>query len=227
MCITVGAFVSGDHSFEGVYYGIAKDLSIILAPLLDKTGGAVTAKEGTWLEGLEFYAERNSLVVPSPYIEHVNFYATSLTLKDLTGESLDQFVHYWHTKAIGFQPGGWFIQLDLHGGPTSAISSVANSATAYAHRDKSFLVQFYHYADNDNLYPREAMAMLNGWIETTTTPLAQGDWGMYINYVDSELDRETAQKLYYGENLPRLRELKKRYDPTEVFDYPQSISTDK
>ncbi|KAJ4423203.1 hypothetical protein N0V82_002197 [Gnomoniopsis sp. IMI 355080] len=222
-----GAFVSGDHNFEGVYYGSVEDLSTVLAPLLKKTGGTITAREGTWLEGLEYYAERNSLVMPVPYIEHGNFYATSLTLQDLTGESLENFVHYWHAKAIGFHPGGWFIQLDLHGGPTSSISSVPNSATAYAHRDKRFLIQLYHYADNERPYPPEAISLLKGWIETTTRPLSKGEWGMYINYADSEVHRDIAQELYYGENLQRLKELKKRYDPTEVFYYPQAIAPAK
>lgn len=220
----MGAFVSGDHSFDGVYYGSVEDLSIVLDPLLRKTGGVIIAKEGSWLEGLEYYAERNSLDIPNPYIEQGNFYATSLTLKDLMGESLYNFVHYWQNEAIGFQPGGWFIQLDLHGGPTSAISSVPNSATAYAHRDKAFLIQLYHHGDNEKPYPPEAISMLKGWINTTTRSLPKGDWGMYVNYVDSELDRDTAEELYYGENLLRLRDLKKKYDPTEVFHYPQAIS---
>lgn len=220
----MGAFVSGDHSFEGVFYGTTNELSTILAPLLEKTGGVLKAKEGTWLQGLEYYAERNSLVLPNPYMEHGNFFATSLTLKGLAGESLENFVRYWHTKAINFQPGGWFAQLDLHGGPTSAISAIPNSASAYAHRDKAFLIQLYHYSDNEKPYPPEGISLLKGWIQSTTRPLDEGDWGMYINYVDSELDRDTAQHLYFGENLERLRELKKRYDPTEVFYYPQAIS---
>lgn len=225
MYITVGAHGSGGHSFDGVYYGAAADLSAILAPLLKKTGaGDLKMKPGTWLEGLEYYAERNRLVVPDPYVDRGNFYATSMTLKDLVGRSLQDFVRYWHRHAIGFQPGGWFLQLDLHGGSNSAISAVPNSDSAYAHRDKAFLIQLYHFVDNEIAYPPEAISMMKSWVTATTESLKDGDWGMYINYVDSELDRDTAQRVYWGENLRRLQELKKRFDPTEVFFYPQSIA---
>jgi hypothetical protein len=47
---------------------------------------------------------------------------------------------------------------------------------------------------------------------------------MYINYADTTLDRETAQRVYYGSNLRRLQRLKAKYDPTELFYYPLSIN---
>lgn len=221
----MGAHNSGDHAFEGVYYGTVDKLYSILRPLIRKTGdGKLEASPGTWMQGLLYYAERQSLSIPDPYIERGNFYATSLTLKDMSGESLSNFVHHWQTKAIGFQPGGWFFQLDLHGGPTSAVSAVTNPETAYAHRDKAILIQLYHYIDNEVPYPAEAVDLMKGFVTSTTAPLKDGDWGMYVNYVDSELDYMPAEKLYYGDNLDRLKNLKKRYDPTQVFYYPQSIA---
>lgn len=222
---TVTMHNGGGQAFEGAYYGSVKDLSNILAPLLQKAGGTLNARPGTWIEGLEAYAEHNSLT-PST-TDRSNFYATSLTLKDLSGNALTNFVRYWQDTAIKFVKGGWFVQLDLHGGKNSAISAVPNSATAYAHRDKAFLIQFYHYEDNSKPYPPDGIKLLEGWIDSTTATLQEGDWGMYINYVDSQLDRATAEKLYYGENLGRLKLLKKRYDPTELFYYPQSIEPAK
>jgi hypothetical protein len=47
-------------------------------------------------------------------------------------------------------------------------------------------------------------------------------WGehAYVNYADASLaDPGTA---YWGDNLPRLASIKKRYDPSGFFTQPQS-----
>lgn len=112
----------------------------------------------------------------------------------------------------------------MHGGRTSAISQVANDDTAYAHRDKLFIIQFYDRVPNDAVYPSEnGFSLLDDWADAVTAPLPASDWGKYINYADANLDQNTAQALYYEVNLPRLQRLKARYDPDELFWYPQSI----
>ena len=212
---------SGDHGLDGVYYGDQSELSKILGPLLEETGGTLSMQPGTWIQGLEYYAERNSLI-PSTN-EHGNFYATSLTLKDLRDEARTSFVRYWHNHAIPFNKGGWFVQLDIHGGINSAVSAVQNSDTAYAHRDKLFLLQFYHFGENDRPYQSGGIDFLKNWVKATTATLQEGDFGMYANYSDSQPDRGTAQRLYWGGNLERLGLIKKKFDPKELFYYPQSV----
>lgn len=215
---------SGGHGLDGVYYGNTAELRKILNPLLEKVGGTPSLQPGTWIQGLEYYAERNCLT-PSTN-EHGNFYATSLTLRDLRDEALVSFVRYWQNHAIPFNAGGWFVQLDIHGGTNSAVSAVPNSATAYAHRDKLFLIQFYHFG-GDDLYPQGGVEIMRKWVEATAATLQEGCHGMYINYSDSEVDRGAAQKLYWGRNLERLRLIKRKFDPTELFYYPQSIEPAK
>lgn len=55
--------------------------------------------------------------------------------------------------------------------------------------------------------------------------------GAFVNYCDTDLDDPrwnssglSSGNLYYKENLQRLQEIRKKYDPHEVFTHAQSIS---
>jgi hypothetical protein len=150
------------------------------------------------------------------------FYSKSLTLKGLSGKSAQGFVDYWFNEATKVQDRGWWFQLDMHGGKNSAVAKVANNATAYAHRDKLYIIQFYDRIPNGT-YPADGFNLLNGWFSATTASLAPSDFGSYINYADTGYDKATAQQRYYGENLRQLQRLKAKYDPGELFYSPVSI----
>ena len=145
----------------------------------------------------------------------------------LPTDVLKNVADYW-VKEARSNRRSWYIIIDMYGGANSAITKVPVDATSFAYRDPErdlFLYQFYDTAWGT--YPPEGFDFLNGWVETFTDGLDTTQWGMYINYADPLLNRTEAQDVYYRQNLPRLKQLKKEFDPTEVFYYPQAVEPAK
>ncbi|KAL5345005.1 hypothetical protein ACLOAV_009958 [Pseudogymnoascus australis] len=95
-------------------------------------------------------------------------------------------------------------------------------AAAYVHRDKLLLYQFSDI-ETHGQYPEDGFAVLQQFRDSVTDSLDDGKWGMYVNYVDTQLDVNTAQTLYWGRNLLRLQSIKTKLDPNQVFWDPHSI----
>ena len=112
--------------------------------------------------------------------------------------------------------GGGFV-LDASGG---AINRVAPDATAYVHRRSLAMLQYSaSWVDSS---PPTVVAANRQWIETAwrlMRPYVSS--GAYSNYADPDLvDWEQA---YWGSNFTKLTEVKRAYDPGNVFHFPQSI----
>ena len=146
-----------------------------------------------------------------------------MTLKGLNGTSAQAFVDYYFDVANKVVDRFWFFQLDMHGGKNSQITKVAQDATSYPHRDKLYIIQFYDRYENNETYPATSFGFLDGWVDATTESLPRSDWGAYINYADARLPRAEAEKQYYGSHLTQLQKLKAKYDPKQLFYYPQSV----
>ena len=90
-------------------------------------------------------------------------------------------------------------------------------ATAYAHRDAQFVMNVHgRWTDPAGTRPASAgRAICSG----AAAPFATG--GVYVNFLTQEEgDRVRAA---YGANYDRLVELKRRYDPTNLFRMNQNI----
>jgi hypothetical protein len=63
------------------------------------------------------------------------------------------------------------------------------------------------------------------WARALRRALTPGSTGgVYVNYPDAEL--ADWSRAYYGDNYPRLVEVKRAYDPDDFFRFPQSIGSD-
>jgi FAD/FMN-containing dehydrogenase len=106
------------------------------------------------------------------------------------------------------------VQLRVLGG---AMARVPVDATAFAHRRSRIMVNVAAIYGTADEAPKH-----EPWVFETVDGLRQSDRGAYVNFlVDEGPDRIRAA--YPGKTWDRLRDVKRRYDPTNLFRVNQNI----
>jgi FAD/FMN-containing dehydrogenase len=106
-------------------------------------------------------------------------------------------------------------QLRVLGG---AMARVPADATAFAHRSSRIMVNVAALVGS----PAE-LAGHDPWLDDFAAALGQGDPGAYVNFLVDEGPRRVRQA-YPGPTWDRLAEIKRRYDPTNLFHRNQNIA---
>jgi FAD/FMN-containing dehydrogenase len=110
---------------------------------------------------------------------------------------------------------GMYVVCDAYGG---AMAKIAPDATAFVHRDGTlFCLQYGSVWANAVDTPERLNEMRQFY--ATMRPYVSG--AAYVNYCDTDLtDWPSA---YWGQNLPRLQQIKSAFDPNNVFHHAQSV----
>ncbi len=109
------------------------------------------------------------------------------------------------------------VAFDALGGQVNRVSP---TATAFVHRNALFGAQY-----TTNWTSGAASAGINNqhaWLRSywaSMQPYANGQ--AYQNYIDPDLTNWS--QAYYAQNYARLRAVKRTYDPTRLFNFPQAI----
>ena len=109
------------------------------------------------------------------------------------------------------------VAFDAMGG---AINRVSATATAFVHRNALFGAQYT--TDWTNGAAAAGINNQHAWLRSfwaSMQPYANGQ--AYQNYIDPHLTNWSAA--YYAQNYPRLQTVKRTYDPTRLFYFPQAI----
>ncbi len=105
-------------------------------------------------------------------------------------------------------------QLRVLGG---AMARVPADATAFAHRTSRIMVNLAA------LYERpEEKTTHEAWVTEFASRLRQSDSGAYVNFLGDEGEAR-LRAAYPGPTWERLRAIKARYDPTNLFHLNQNI----
>ncbi|KAK4128995.1 Glucooligosaccharide oxidase [Parathielavia appendiculata] len=214
---------------QGMYHGNSSALRTAIQPLLTRLNATLSSVEqDDWMGAFAHYAYSQQIDITRPYSATETFYSKSLVTSALSNSTLQSIANYWVNTARR-NSRSWYLMVDMYGGPNSAITKVPADATSFAYRDPNthlFLYQFYDRTMRGS-YPSDGFAFLDDWVKLFTAGLDTTQWGMYINYADPRLNQTAAQEAYYGQNLARLRQLKKQFDPAELFYYPQAVEPAK
>ena len=106
------------------------------------------------------------------------------------------------------------VQLRVLGG---ASAGVPDDATAYAHRSRNIMVNVGTLFMNPDDRPAA-----EAWVDSVAARIHGEDRTSYVNFLGDE-GPERVRQAYPGETWDRLRELKRRYDPGNLFRRNQNI----
>jgi hypothetical protein len=110
------------------------------------------------------------------------------------------------------------VQLRPLGG---AMARVHSLETAYAHRKAPIMVNVAAIYND----PAE-LDTHTKWVHGTAAALDQGEEGVYVNFLGDE-GKQRIRAAYPGLTWERLAEIKRRYDPNNLFRLNQNISPAK
>jgi hypothetical protein len=189
----------------GQFFGSESALRTLLSPLVNAgTPSRFATTTRTFLGAVHYFGGGGG--------GRATFGAkSSIANAPLSSAGIDVLIH--QLEARGNTPGSGIVLLDSWGG---AINRVPKAKTAFVHRDALFSLQYLTYWSGGAAAAN--LAWLRGChaaLRPHVSPYA------YQNYIDPELS--SWPNAYYGSNLPRLKQVKRKYDPHNVFHFRQSI----
>jgi FAD/FMN-containing dehydrogenase len=194
----------------GQYAGSREDMMAILAPVF-----AVAQPESSEIKEVAYWEGQNFLLDPGApaYFRERSAFLRKAPDAEFLGKAFETLERWTGTGAHGdlffFQTGG-------------KINEIASDATAFVHRDSRWLsVVGISWSEDDAANP-EVVRRASDWQDGLYDQVNRlGGTGAFQNFPDSALVDWRAR--YYGTNHDRLLRIKQQEDPTNVFQFMQSI----
>jgi hypothetical protein len=100
-----------------------------------------------------------------------------------------------------------------------AMGRVAPDATAFAHRDQRYWIAIIGIW----LDPAEDAAVHQSWVQSLWRQIRHEGSGVYVNFLEEGEEPGRILDAYPAATLARLAEIKRRYDPRNLFKFNQNI----
>ncbi|KAK4460156.1 hypothetical protein QBC42DRAFT_230102 [Cladorrhinum samala] len=197
----------------GTFYGTQEEFHATGIPnALPNTGEPGRLLLGDYLGSIAHNAEKEALYLSNlaaPFTSKSLFFKRDQLLGPEAVKNLFTWVDKAHKGTLL-----WFIIFSAEGG---VIEEIPTNSTAYAHRDKVM-----HYESYGVGFPllQTTRDFISDFHKQVLS-LAPKAFGTYPGYVDNSLAE--PQKQYWDANLPALQNIKKIWDPVDLFHNPGSV----
>ncbi|MEF2095569.1 FAD-binding oxidoreductase [Bacillus sp. CFBP9009] len=199
--------VNGLCHAEGIFQGSKTELIKLLKPLINSgTPTQIVIETLSYPDAIDFLDPDEP--IPGRSDQNVKF--SSAWGLNLWPEKPISIMRKFLEEATGTESNFFFINW---GG---ALSRVPSDKTAFFWRNPLFYVEWTASWENNS---QEAMNLAS--VERVRKLIKPYVTGSYVNVPDQNI--ENFGKAYYGSNFARLQKVKAKYDPKNLFNFPQSI----
>ncbi|WP_425497159.1 BBE domain-containing protein [Paenibacillus phytohabitans] len=204
--LSIGPKKGGNVSMLGLFLGSKAEAVRLLKPITD-----VGTPTNQLIRSLPYPKVVSFLLAPDPVQTQrfSNQFSSGFGRKpfpDTAIKSMREFLENVEGEFAGFYFLNW-------GG---AVSRKSPRSTAFYWRKAKFYVEW-----NSSWVKKSDAAKNIAIVRNTRRKLQPFIVGSYINVPDQGIKH--SGPVYYGANYPRLRRVKAKYDPGNVFNNPQSI----
>ncbi len=196
---------NGTHICNGLYLGSERNLRKILRPLLDLRPTTVNIETLPFLEAAQqIYGDSN--LVPSKFKQKFR----SVWFNELLPKQGIKTIRSFLERGLTENYEVWMLNWNI------GTQDLSPTDTAFFWRKPLFYIEF------DSVWEDDALTAPSlKWTEDFAEALSPHGTGSYVNVPDGNI--KDFGKAYYGDNFDRLKQVKRKYDPLNVFRYPQSI----
>jgi FAD/FMN-containing dehydrogenase len=202
--LTIASGESSLLMMQGVFLGTSERLRTLLQPLINSAVPEdVSIEEIPWLEAAAKIAATQP-GTPEPFKSVGPFLYHLLPEEALN--IIERFINEPPTSSVS---------VFFHG-LGGAVADVSKEDTAYYYRKALSNISYFSTWDTP-----EGVAPGIHWVDSFRKAMQPYTKGVYVNTPDLSICN--WPKAYYGSNFQRLTQVKAKYDPDNVFRYPQSI----
>lgn len=151
-----------------------------------------------------------------PLVANLHCYWKSTYLDELDDEAMA----FIHGRALSRPDPSVLIHVPIMGGATAAVPA---DATAFGDRSAPFMLSF-----DGMTYDPANLPAVRDWVRESVDAARSldGAGGAYLNFSADEASDQVVVEQQYGDNLVRLKQVKRAYDPDNLFRINNNITPD-